>query len=140
MIELRGSSWHHERGHAPMVATAAEYERLTGGAVRIRWEPRSLKEFGVASVEDLARDYDLVVIDHPHIGLIAETGCAVPLDEMAAPGDLAALGPARPAARIRATTTAAASGRWPSTPPARSAPAARTCSRSRRAAGTRCWS
>ncbi len=74
MIELRGSSWHHERGHAPMVATAAEYQRITGGAVRVRWEPRSLKEFGVASVEGLARDYDLVVIDHPHIGLIAETG------------------------------------------------------------------
>jgi multiple sugar transport system substrate-binding protein len=79
-----------------MVATAAEYERLTRGAVRIRWEPRSLKEFGVASVEDLARDYDLVVIDHPHIGLIAETGCAVPLDEVAAPGDLAALGAGSP--------------------------------------------
>ena len=96
MIELRGSSWHHERGHAPMVATAAEYERLTGGAVRVRWELRSLREFGVASVEDLARDYDLVVIDHPHIGLIAETGCAVPLDEIATPGDLAALGAGSP--------------------------------------------
>jgi multiple sugar transport system substrate-binding protein len=112
VIELRGSSWDHERGHAPMVATAAEYERLTGGAVRIRWEPRSLKDFGVASVEDLARDYDLVVIDHPHIGLIAETGCAVPLDEIPdlsgefggvvppggsrAPGDLAALGAGSP--------------------------------------------
>ncbi len=78
MVQLTGSSWHHERGHAPMVATAAEYERITGGAVRVRWEPRSLKEFGVSPVEDLARRYDLVVIDHPHIGLIAGTGCRGP--------------------------------------------------------------
>jgi multiple sugar transport system substrate-binding protein len=77
-----------------MVATAAEYERITGGAVRVRWEPRTLKEFGVGSVEDLARDYDLVVIDHPHIGLIAETGCAVPLDDV--PDLSGGLGPAAP--------------------------------------------
>lgn len=96
MVELRGSSWDHERGHAPMVATAAEYERITGGAVRVGWEPRSLKDFGVASVQDLARQYDLVVIDHPHIGLIAETGCAVPLDETPAAGDLAALAAGSP--------------------------------------------
>jgi len=96
MTELRGSSWDHERGHAPMVATAAEYERITGGAVRVGWEPRSLKDFGVALVDDLARRYDLVVIDHPHIGLIAETGCAVPLDETPAAGDLAALAAGSP--------------------------------------------
>ena len=96
VIELRGSSWNHERGHAPMVATAAEYERITGGAVRIRWEPRSLKDFGVAPVEELARDYDLVVIDHPHIGLIAETGSAAALDELAGATELAALADGSP--------------------------------------------
>ena len=96
MVELRGSSWDHERGHAPMVATAAEYERMTGGEVRVDWEPRSLKDFGVALVDDLARRYDLVLIDHPHIGLIAETGCAVPLDETPAAGDLAALAAGSP--------------------------------------------
>jgi multiple sugar transport system substrate-binding protein len=79
-----------------MVATAAEYERITGGAVRVGWEPRSLKDFGVALVDDLARRYDLVLIDHPHIGLIAETGCAVPLDETSAAGDLAALAAGSP--------------------------------------------
>ena len=91
MVQLTGSSWQHERGHAPMVATAAEYERITGGAVRVRWEPRSLKEFGVSPVEDLARRYDLVVIDHPHIGLIAGTGSAVPVDEFTGAGELRAL-------------------------------------------------
>jgi multiple sugar transport system substrate-binding protein len=105
-----------------------------------RWEPRSLKDFGVASVEDLARDYDLVVIDHPHIGLIAETGCAVPLDEMAAPGDLAALGAC---SHGRSHQSYHYGGRqWALAVDAacQSAPAARICSRSRRSAGTRCWS
>jgi multiple sugar transport system substrate-binding protein len=91
MVQLTGSSWQHERGHAPMVATAAEYERITGGAVRVRWEPRSLKDFGVSPVEDLARRYDLVVIDHPHIGLIARTGCAVPVDQFTSAGELRSL-------------------------------------------------
>jgi multiple sugar transport system substrate-binding protein len=95
-VELRGSSWNHERGHAPMVATAAEYERMTGGAVRVHWEPRSLKEFGVASVADLCRSYDLVVMDHPHIGLIAQTGVAVPLGDVADPARLAELAAASP--------------------------------------------
>ena len=37
-----------------------------------------------------------MLIDHPHIGLIAETGCAVPLDETSAAGDLAALAACSP--------------------------------------------
>jgi multiple sugar transport system substrate-binding protein len=91
MVQLRGSSWNHERGHAPLVATAAEYERMSGGAVQVSWEPRSLKEFGISPVDELARRYDLVVIDHPHIGLIAGTGCAVPIDDIAKPANLDAL-------------------------------------------------
>jgi multiple sugar transport system substrate-binding protein len=95
MVELAGSSWNHERGHAPLVATAAEYERITG-KVCIRWSPRSLKEFGVSSVEDLARRYDLIVIDHPHVGLIAESGCAVAIDEATDPDGLRSLASGSP--------------------------------------------
>jgi multiple sugar transport system substrate-binding protein len=95
MVELAGSSWNHERGHAPLVATAAEYERITG-EVRISWSPRSLKEFGVSSVEDLARHYDLIVIDHPHIGLMAQSGCAVAFDEVVDPDRLESLAAGSP--------------------------------------------
>jgi multiple sugar transport system substrate-binding protein len=95
MAELAGSSWNHERGHAPLVATSAEYERITRG-VSIHWTPRSLREFGMSSVEDLARDHDLMVIDHPHIGLIAQSGCAVALDEVIDPDGLASLAAGSP--------------------------------------------
>ena len=91
VTSLRGCSWDHPRGHAPMVATAGRYAELTGGAVQIEWVPRSLREFGMASVEELATEYDLIVMDHPHIGLVAESGCAAPLDDLLEEADLAAL-------------------------------------------------
>src|ERR1700731_1736479 len=78
---LLGSSWDHPRGHAPMVATAAAYETITDGEVSISWQARTLKEFGVLSVEELARQFDLIVIDHPHIGTMAESACVVALDD-----------------------------------------------------------
>ena len=95
-VVLRGSSWDHERGHSPMVATAAEYERHCGGAVRIEWEPRSLKAFGMAHVEELAADFDLILIDHPHIGAMAESGAVVPLDELVDPDAIAELAEGSP--------------------------------------------
>ncbi len=64
-----------------MVATAAAYESMTDVDVSITWEARTLKEFGVLSVEELARQFDLIVIDHPHIGTMADTSCVVALDD-----------------------------------------------------------
>jgi multiple sugar transport system substrate-binding protein len=89
--QLLGSSWDHPRGHAPMVATAAARDPATAGAVSIRWIPRSLHDFGIAPVESLARHHDLIVVDHPHVGAMAESDCVLPLDEFADPAVLAAL-------------------------------------------------
>lgn len=80
MIHLRGMTWKHDRGVAPMVATAARF-RESHPEVLIEWEARSLSEFGEAPVEDLAAQYDLVVIDHPYIASVAKSGCFLALDE-----------------------------------------------------------
>jgi multiple sugar transport system substrate-binding protein len=80
MIELRGVSWDHPRGHDPMVATAADYMRDHPG-VRIVWDTRSLKDFGDYPVEDLAERYDLILVDHPHAGTAARTGCLLAADD-----------------------------------------------------------
>lgn len=80
MIELRGISWDHPRGHDCMVASAAAYTRECPG-VHIVWETRSLQAFADAPVEQLAERYDLIVIDHPHVGFTAASGCLLPLDE-----------------------------------------------------------
>lgn len=76
---MRGMTWDHPRGVDPLRAAATLWERRTGQA--IRWDRRSLQDFETYPVEELARRYDLIVIDHPHVGRIAETGCLVALDE-----------------------------------------------------------
>lgn len=80
MIQLRGMTWKHTRGLAPMVATAVHF-RESHPAVDLQWESRSLSEFGEAPVEALAEQYDLVVLDHPYMGALARAGCFLPLDE-----------------------------------------------------------
>lgn len=67
MLELTGITWDHSRALPPLVATAQRYEELHPG-VRIRWEKRSLHEFGHLPVNTLAERFDLIVIDHPWAG------------------------------------------------------------------------
>jgi multiple sugar transport system substrate-binding protein len=86
MIELKGITWDHPRGFAPLVAASREYEARHG--VRVVWDKRSLKEFGDADLRILARDYDLLVIDHPHVGEATESGCLLPLDKVSDPKQL----------------------------------------------------
>ena len=70
--ELRGITWDHERGRDPLLATAGRFEAETG--LRVSWEVRSLQGFADASIPLLAETYDLLVLDHPHIGEIVPTG------------------------------------------------------------------
>ena len=67
MLELTGITWDHSRALPPLVATAQRYEELNPG-VRIRWEKRSLHEFGHLPIDALAQKFDLIVIDHPWAG------------------------------------------------------------------------
>ena len=76
---LKGMTWSHPRGFDPMVATSEEWQRWTG--VSIQWDQRSLQDFESFPVEELARAYDLIVIDHPHVGQVTAEGCLAPLDD-----------------------------------------------------------
>ncbi len=40
----------------------------------------SLQDFEAFPVETLARNYDLIIIDHPHVGQITGENCLLPLD------------------------------------------------------------
>jgi len=77
-VVLKGMTWSHPRGYDPMVACAQLFEEQTG--VAVQWEKRSLQDFETYPVEDLARAYDLIVIDHPHVGQITHEKCLLPLD------------------------------------------------------------
>jgi multiple sugar transport system substrate-binding protein len=73
MVSLRGITWNHSRALSPLVATAQRFEEQHPG-VRIQWEKRSLHEFGHADLATLARNFDLLVIDHPMVGEAEATG------------------------------------------------------------------
>jgi multiple sugar transport system substrate-binding protein len=76
---MRGMTWDHPRGYDPLVAASREWQARGGEG--IEWDRRSLQDFESYPVEDLARRYDLIVIDHPHVGQIADAGCLVALDD-----------------------------------------------------------
>lgn len=82
-------TWRHPRGVDPMIATSEAWRLKTG--IEINWEQRSLQDFESYPVEDLARDYDLIVIDHPHVGQIADENCILPLDQPERLADIADL-------------------------------------------------
>ncbi len=63
-----------------MVATAQRYEELHP-EVEIVWTKRTLQEFADKSVTDLAKEYDLLVIDHPWTGHAASKGMLAPFDD-----------------------------------------------------------
>ncbi len=79
-IRLKGITWGHSRGFVPMVATAQRYEELHP-EVEIVWTKRTLQEFADKSVTDLAKEYDLLVIDHPWTGHAAAKGMLAPFDD-----------------------------------------------------------
>ena len=64
---LKGMTWDHARGFDPMIASAKKF-CSENPDVKIIWEKRSLQAFADRPIELMAFDYDLMVIDHPHVG------------------------------------------------------------------------
>jgi multiple sugar transport system substrate-binding protein len=79
MPVLKGMTWDHIRGIAPVEAAAAEFSKRDP-SVRIEWHVRSLEAFEDYPVERIAADHDLMMIDHPFIGEGVEKGVLEPCD------------------------------------------------------------
>ena len=62
---LRGMTWDHPRGLDSLVNSNELLERKID--VSVRWDARSLLAFGDQPIVEFYRDYDLMVIDHPHV-------------------------------------------------------------------------
>src|SRR5262249_49984375 len=77
-IHLRGMTWNHPRGLDPLVAHATFYRQTRN--IQIDWDARSLEDFEAFPLDELAAKYDLMVIDHPHVGMAAASGCLLPLE------------------------------------------------------------
>ncbi|HXZ76200.1 MAG TPA: hypothetical protein VEH31_35745 [Streptosporangiaceae bacterium] len=90
---FRGITWDHPRGYAAL----AELERLDAEAdtrygaapVPLTWDRQSLAGFESHPITDLAGRYDLLVIDHPGLGLaMAELH---PLEDLFSRSELATM-------------------------------------------------
>jgi multiple sugar transport system substrate-binding protein len=86
---LRGITWDHPRGLGGLQATAAAWTAARPG-VRVEWTTRSLQAFADQPVDELARRFDLICLDHPAVGEAVARSCLVPLDEHLEPAALAA--------------------------------------------------
>jgi len=80
MTTLRGITWDHPRGIDPLRAASDQYALSTGTTVS--WSARPLASFEDVPVQVLARDFDLLAIDHPSIGDAKRAGALLPLDEL----------------------------------------------------------
>ncbi|MEE7533977.1 extracellular solute-binding protein [Klebsiella huaxiensis] len=80
MVTLRGITWGHSRGFTSVVATAQRFSELHPD-IEILWEKRSLQAFADGDLDELARHYDLLVIDHPWAGFVAEKAILLPLQD-----------------------------------------------------------
>ncbi|KJD34323.1 ABC transporter substrate-binding protein [Tamlana nanhaiensis] len=84
MINLKGIAWNHTRGFTSVVATAQRFEELNPD-VRITWEKRSLQAFADAPLDELTNEYDLLIMDNPHVSIAARDGVLLPFDDYLKP-------------------------------------------------------
>lgn len=86
----RGVTWDHPRGTDALVAASQRWRQRDGG-IKVEWVARPLEEFESAPIEDLAQKFDLIVLDHPHLGEAVATSCLQPLDNFYSDKEIAAL-------------------------------------------------
>ncbi len=86
-VRLAGIAWDHSRALPPLVATSQRYEETHPG-IRIRWEKRTLDEFGHTPIDQLASRFDLIVIDHPWAGFAFEKNLVHDLKPLLTPAEL----------------------------------------------------
>jgi multiple sugar transport system substrate-binding protein len=81
MSSFVGLTWDHPRGREAL--QAADFADLT-------WQVQSLEGFESAPIDELATRYDLLVLDHPHLGDALATDSIRPLDELFSAAELQA--------------------------------------------------
>ena len=74
MIELKGMTWDHSRGYDPMIATSKIFAEKHNNEISIHWDKRSLQAFADRPIEQMVEEYDLMVIDYPHVGEVSAKG------------------------------------------------------------------
>lgn len=83
-----GLTWDHPRGVNALAAAA--FEIAPPGL--IGWDKQPLEGFESAPIGELAARYDILVLDHPHIGEAVALDCLQPLEDLFSVDEIAAWG------------------------------------------------
>ena len=89
MTTLRGITFDHPRGVEPLLASAEAFAAPRG--IEVSWKARSLQRFADQPIDELAADYDLLIIDHPWVGQVSVEGSLLPLDDYLSEAEMADL-------------------------------------------------
>ena len=77
----RGLTWDHPRGFRALEAAAEGVDPARDG-FSLTWDRHSLEGFEERPIREQCDLYDLVVLDHPHVGEAVAADCLVPLEEL----------------------------------------------------------
>jgi multiple sugar transport system substrate-binding protein len=70
---LKGLTWDDPRGWGPLAAAVRAFQKTPQGqGVEITWDIQPLSGFESRSLAETTHLYDLIILDHPHIGEAAE--------------------------------------------------------------------
>ena len=74
MINLKGMTWDHPRGYDPMIASSESFTKQHNNSISITWDKRPLQAFADRPIDQMTGQYDLIVIDYPHVGEVSANG------------------------------------------------------------------
>lgn len=83
---LKGMTWDHPRGLDSVVNSNSLLESSIG--VTVEWSARSLLAFGDQPITEFYRDFDLMIIDHPHVPDAVQSKGIAPLDGLISDSDM----------------------------------------------------
>jgi multiple sugar transport system substrate-binding protein len=108
-IVIKGMTWSHERAINPLHALAHKFSQ-SYSHVSFIWDDRPLHCFESQPLSELIDAYDLIVIDHPHLGGAVANNHLVDLTKLGPVGALSTL--ARQSVGASHRSYALAGGHW----------------------------
>jgi len=80
LIELKGMTWDHVRGRDCLIES--NYLLIQKCGISVSWDARSLLAFGDQHISEFYNDYDLMIIDHPHVPDAVHADAVIPFEEL----------------------------------------------------------
>jgi multiple sugar transport system substrate-binding protein len=86
LTHLKGMTWDHVRGLDCLVQSNDLLIEKCG--ISVTWDARSLLAFGDQHISEFYNDYDLMIIDHPHVPDAVHANAVIPFEDLATPSQL----------------------------------------------------